>query len=647
MKHHAVSVMLGLFLILSSLRGQDMEDLWEASGDDPSLRQHFEYLAENPIDLNCANAEQLQELLFLDPLQINTILQYRNHHYPLSSPDELLNIPGISPEMYRALQTYLTVAPFPKSHGIHGQILSRFYRRYPHSRGYSENIYHGNPMGMSHSLELEQGNLTWGVVVQKDPGESHWDDHQALFVRADGVLTQNDYWVLGNYRLGFGQGLVLSNGYRLASTTADPEAILTRRAIGVREYYSTGEFGYFQGAAYQNQFHHLTSAVFLSRIFLDASVDDNGEVGTIQTTGLHRTITEESNREQLCEDLWGSHLEVSTNIASIGVTGYRAEYQPHLNPGDPVTQHFRLQGSENSVLGVNGSFHLDSGAINAEVAKSQSGGKAFLIEGKYSITSVQTSCIYHRYDPNFQNMYAVTLTEWGEEAQNEEGWLLALSTPLWRGALLSSRADITRTLWRTYTFPFSRQGAGVVIAIDQSLGLKHTVGVRLRSSQVDDLKQDAIIRELRSSIRAQWDWQENKTRSYRLRWERVQFDTPTSLESGIGWMGYGQMTVGVRQRLSAKCRLVTFDVPVYGARIYAFEDDLPGRLVNQLFYGSGRRLTCYLKYTIAAGWNFWLKAGVTSYDGVNEIASGWDEISASNIYDLGIALEWKGSTHRH
>ena len=108
-------------------------------------------------------------------------------------------------------------------------------------------------------------------------------------------------------------------------------------------------------------------------------------------------------------------------------------------------------------------------------------------------------------------------------------------------------------------------------------------------------------------------------------------------------MLYGQTVFANGRRLTAKFRIATFDVPVYGARIYAYEDDLPGRLVNQLYYGQGRRLSSRLKWVIASGWNLWLKAAFITYHGIDQVGSGWDEIPANQTYDVGIALQWKRS----
>jgi hypothetical protein len=418
-------------------------------------------------------------------------------------------------------------------------------------------------------------------------------------------------------------------------------AILPRHPIGVREFRSTSESDYFQGIAAQQYLHNITIATFVSRSLRDASLDSMGFVESIHTSGLHRTSAEQVDRDRLQEDLWGGYIAAANDIASVGITGYHSEYSPQLGAADSITQHFNLEGGTNDVMGVHGDCNLSGARLAGEIAFSRSGGKAVIIEVRYGISLARASCIYRRYDPNFQNLHAVTLTEWGEGAQNEEGWLLAAQIPLWRGAGLATRADIVRTPWRTYSFPMLRQGSGVVVSINQEVDQTHRFLARFRGSKIDNLDNDEIITETRASVRLQWDWDENRMRSYRLRWEQVRFDTPVSIESGSGWMLYAQLSVKDRRRLAAKFRITTFDAPVYGARIYAYEDDIPGRITNQLLYGRGRRLSSRLKWTAAPGWKLWLKLGVTLYDGVDSVGSGWDEIPSNHIYDVGIALQWE------
>jgi len=641
-KTHQSSVIscLILTLLAASLYSQDMEDLWESAGDDPSIGLYFESLQQNPIDLNSATTDRLQDALFLDRHLVNAIIMYRNQHYPLQSAEEIRNVTGMSLELYDALQPYITVQPVSQPVQFDTHAVTRFYRRYPRCRGFSEGVYQGDPWGASTAVLCSRGNLSLGGVVQKDAGEILWNDHQALFLRADNLFHLENRLVIGSYRVSFGQGLVISNGFRLSSSTADPTAILPRQALGVREFHSTSETNYFQGAAFEQRLPHLSAALFASRAFRDASRDDSGNISAIQSSGLHRTAFEDANRDQLREDLWGGHLEYNTSVASIGVTGYHSAYQPSIGVQDSVTQHFDFDGGANTVIGVHGGCQLGNAGLAGEIAWSDPGGKAFLVEGRAEIATVQTSCIYRKYDRDFHNYHTLTLTEWGEEAQNEEGWLLAVTLPLWTGARLAARTDIVQTPWRTYALPLPRHGSDAVVSFDQKLARRHTFLIRFRGSDVENLYQTAVIHEIRTGVRLQWDWQETRARSYRLRWEQIRFDTPAPLESGSGWMLYGQMTASSR-RLSGKLRALTFDVPVYGARIYAYEDDVPGRLVNQLFYGRGRRLSARLKWSFASQFDLWLKLGTTFYDGVNSVGSGWDEIPSHRIYDVSIALQWR------
>jgi len=622
-----------------ALHCQDMDDLWESAGDDPSIRLYFESLQENPIDLNSATSQRLQEVLFLDRQLATAIIRYRNQRYPLESTEEILNVPGMSPELYAAIQPYIAVQPVPQPVQLDAQAVTRLYRRFPQSRGYSDGVYQGDPWGAGTALSCSRGNLSLGGVVQKDAGEPLWNDHQVFFLRADNLFGGQSRLVVDAYRLSFGQGLVISNGFRLSSSTADPMAILPRRALGVREFHSTNETSYFQGAAYEQWFRNLSAAIFVSRAYRDAALDDSGNVSTIQTSGLHRTPSEDANRNQLREDLWGGHLGCDLSIASFGVTGYHSAYYPSIGAQDSVTRHFDLEGDGNSVLGVHADCQVGNVGVGGEIAWSDPGGKAFLVEGRFDIATAQTSCIYRRYDPDFHNLHTLALTEWGEAAQNEEGWLLAAKLPLWSGARLAARADIVKSLWRTYSLPLPRHGSGALVSLVQELAQRHTFQVRFRGSDVQNLYQDVVVHEIRTGVRLQWDWQEPRARSYRLRWEQIRFDTPAASESGDGWMLYAQMTVSNR-RLSGKFRAATFDAPAYGARIYAYEDDIPGRLVNQLFYGRGRRLSARLRWAFASQFDLWLKLGATFYDGVESVGSGWDEIPSNHVFDVAIALQW-------
>ncbi|MGB2590354.1 MAG: helix-hairpin-helix domain-containing protein [Candidatus Acidiferrum sp.] len=70
-----------------------------------------------PINLNTANAEQLQEVPGIGPATAEKILQMRKSYGPFKSVDDLRAIRGIGPKRIEKMRKYLTVAaPGPPKH---------------------------------------------------------------------------------------------------------------------------------------------------------------------------------------------------------------------------------------------------------------------------------------------------------------------------------------------------------------------------------------------------------------------------------------------------------------------------------------------------------------------------------------------------
>lgn len=72
---------------------------------------------EKPINLNTANAEQLQEVPGIGPATAEKILKMRKSYGPFKSVDDLRAIRGIGPKRLEKMRKYLTVvAPAPPKH---------------------------------------------------------------------------------------------------------------------------------------------------------------------------------------------------------------------------------------------------------------------------------------------------------------------------------------------------------------------------------------------------------------------------------------------------------------------------------------------------------------------------------------------------
>ena len=65
--------------------------------------------AAKQLDLNTATVEELERLPEVGPSLARRIIEYRAAHGPFRLAQEIVQVPGIGPKTYEALQEYLTV----------------------------------------------------------------------------------------------------------------------------------------------------------------------------------------------------------------------------------------------------------------------------------------------------------------------------------------------------------------------------------------------------------------------------------------------------------------------------------------------------------------------------------------------------------
>ena len=61
------------------------------------------------VDVNTANAAELERLPGIGPLLAARVVDYRTAHGRFRTADELMQVPGIGPKTYEALRDFMTV----------------------------------------------------------------------------------------------------------------------------------------------------------------------------------------------------------------------------------------------------------------------------------------------------------------------------------------------------------------------------------------------------------------------------------------------------------------------------------------------------------------------------------------------------------
>ncbi len=283
-------ILLCFFLLLSYFVSaqdlkQEMEYIVESlkenveeEQDYTTLIQDLYALHENPIDINKATAEELEQLPMLSEVQIVNLLNYRKKVGHIYTLFELQSIYGFTPELLHDLQYFIRCGeqketkrlPFRKMlEYSSNSILLRGQRIIEEQAGYKDlaqesfkdskayekwqkRRYLGNPWRYYFRYETRYKNkFKVGLVAEKDPGEEFFTGTQKRgFDHYTGFVQVNDIGILktaivGDYIPRFGQGLATWGGYSMGKSGYFLN--VHKRNEGLKKYASTNENDFMQG----------------------------------------------------------------------------------------------------------------------------------------------------------------------------------------------------------------------------------------------------------------------------------------------------------------------------------------------------------------------------------------------------------------
>ncbi|MDO5447496.1 MAG: helix-hairpin-helix domain-containing protein, partial [Prevotellaceae bacterium] len=245
----------------------------------------LEHLSKNPIPINTATKEDLQQIPFLTEKQIEDIQYYIYRYGKIKSMNELIMIESLGYEARRLLLNFITI---DEKKPISTVNLSNLLKYGKHELAFTARVplyeRKGDKEGYlgykyRHSLRYDYNygqRIRFGFVGSNSSGEPFFDrntmgyDHyNYYFILKDiGAIKS---LALGTYKVSFGMGLVVSNGMsfgKMASLTS-----LGRTNNNIRPHASQSESNYFNGvAATVEVMKGLRVSAFLSNRNLDGTL---------------------------------------------------------------------------------------------------------------------------------------------------------------------------------------------------------------------------------------------------------------------------------------------------------------------------------------------------------------------------------------
>ncbi|MEA1972485.1 MAG: hypothetical protein U9N34_04220, partial [Candidatus Cloacimonadota bacterium] len=181
-----------------------IEDATFHSNDISELLQFYRY---NPIEVNFCTPTKLLELPWLDKEIIEKLVKYRKQKM-ISNRKDLIEI-GFDKITIKEISPYITYTKQMTKH-----LFSRTY--YSFQEKHKDEI---SPYKSYQKIQYRFSNITLGGQIQKDISEINYFDYYSYY------LWLHDYkyvknFIVGKYRLAFGQGILFSPALGAKKTSA-------------------------------------------------------------------------------------------------------------------------------------------------------------------------------------------------------------------------------------------------------------------------------------------------------------------------------------------------------------------------------------------------------------------------------------------
>ena len=587
--------------------------------DYEQLQTDLYTLHESPIDLNNTSDEELTQLYFLSPQQIDAILAYAYRH-PFESLYELRLIPELADYEIRDLlpfvyinrdalnsETINTDALYAKEifAKAHHELLTRIDARNIEAYEGTDPIY----TQFRYRFDFRR-RVTFGVQLRRPAGGFARDLQYGAYLQLNDITPHLHTLVAGNFQASFGQGLVLAPVFHAGKSMYVTSVGQQRE--GLRYYSSVDGQGLHGAGATLRWEWNKTTRLDVSALYSMRHANDSTWHHLL---GANLTLRHKKLQVELTaiENLWSDSIHPYTN----------AKYNRH---------YFR--GHNQAVIGA--SFRYNHGWFDAfgeiataqnhqitndqsPITKSHWGFGTIIGSRFYPTNGISLLALYRYYSPYFDNALGYAFSETSRLGDENGGYLGFDITRLrnWRfigygdifyfSGYKYGLGDATRTL-----------GYDAMAEIQYSWS-KHPsfqggdggrLSLRLRARQ----KGDATY-----STRAQFDWAQG---SWSLRTTAEANIIPSKLSTLNSQLTYGytifqdisySLPLREGRGLGLRLRLQGFDAREWANRIYTYEHDVLYAYSIPAVYGLGGRAYLCLRWQIIPQLALYFRASETVY----------------------------------
>ena len=639
--------------------------------DDSYLQQLVQFL-KNPVELNEADAADLNQLRILTPIQVQNFILYRNLVGKLIDIYELQAVPGWDIGSIQKIRPYISVsnkisiAASLKTRLKNGEhnILLRGSQVPERSKGYqidsstATNFYPGSPQKLLLRYKYNYKNLfQYGIVAEKDAGEQFFKGKQKqgfdfysahIFMRKIGIIRS---LAVGDFVVNLGQGL--TQWQSLAFKKSADVINIKREGEIFRPYNSAGEINFHRGLAVTLAKDKWQLSIFGSYRNLDANfVADTSQnqddfVSSLQTSGYHRTRSETDDKAIQRQFTFGGNFAYQLKRLHLGINAVQYNFKfPLVKSADPYNK-YALSGNSFGNYSFDYSYTFRNMHFFGEAAFTSSFSKAFVNGLLISASSrVDLSLLYRNISKSYQSLYAYAFTE-GTYPNNEKGLYAGISIRPGSAWRIDAYADFYKFPWLRYRVDAPSTGSDYLIQLNYKPNKQVEVYTRYHAeskainANPAQLTLSPVIQQPKKNWRTQVSYKINTAVTIRSRTEIVWFDNKGAATEQGFLIYFDFIYKPLLRPFSGSIRLQYFDTEGYNSRLYAYENDVLYSFSIPVFYDKGYRYYININYDLNKKVSFWVKWSQTLYKGKSLVGTGLDEIEGNARSEIKLQAIYK------
>ena len=629
----------------------------------------LEHFKEHPINLNNADANELDDLPLLNAQQISSLLEYILKNGKLISIFELQAVPGFDLKLINQILPYVKVDNDVREEHFtakqlfgkgHFMWVARYKQIIEKSAGYKRTDgtgYIGKPFALFTRFRYNYGTkLSYGFTAEKDAGEEFFKgSNKKGFDYYSGHIFLRNFknlkaLALGDFEVRLGQGLLMWAGFGLRKSPMVMN--VKRQGMVLRPYTSVNEYNFMRGGAFTvgAKGFELTAFASYKQIdanvlnAIDSSISNEESFSSFLISGYHRTQNEIDDRNTIKQLVTGGNISYAQRKWHVGVNAvyskFFGNYQRTLAP----YSQFDFNRSQLINASVDYHFLVKNFHFFGEEAISDNLGFGLVNGVLMSVDKNVDVSILHRYfSRNFQTLYGNAFAE-ASKPKNENGLYFGLTVRPYAMLRLDAYFDLYMSRWLKYLTDAPSWGSDNFLQTTFTPNKKMEMYVRYRfelkkkNEANNDTPIDYLVNETRQSARfnAKYKISDAVTLSNRIEWSNYHIGKN---KSENGFVVYQDVTFKLlRSPVSFNARLAIFKTASYNTRIYEYENDVLYSFSIPAYYGNGMRYYLTLRYSATRNLDFWVRFAQTQLFDSKTTGSGLDMIDANHKSEIKVQM---------